>query len=109
MPERSQRVVLVRHTLDPEALTALGARLCYAGGDVDRLLKTIEEKDQRAFVERVMAMGHESVLEHASFTFLVEGVSRVLLAQLTRHRIASFSVQSQRLSLIHISEPTRPY
>lgn len=73
MPERSQRVVLVRHTLDPEALTALGARLCYAGGDVDRLLKTIEEKDQRAFVERVMAMGHESVLEHASFTFLVEG------------------------------------
>ena len=60
MPERSQRVVLVRHTLDPEALTALGARLCYAGGDVDRLLKTIEEKDQRAFVERVMAMGHES-------------------------------------------------
>ena len=96
MPERSQRVVLVRHTLDPEALTALGARLCYAGGDVDKLLKTIEEKDQRAFVERVMAMGHESVLEHASFTFLVEGVSRVLLAQLTRHRIASFSVQSQR-------------
>ena len=67
MPERSQRVVLVRHTLDPEALTALGARLCYAGGDVDRLLKTIEEKDQRAFVERVMAMGHESVLEHAVF------------------------------------------
>mgnify|MGYP000703651656 CR=1 FL=1 len=96
MPERSQRVVLVRHTLDPEGLTALGARLCYAGGDVDKLLKTIEEKDQRAFVERVMAMGHESVLEHASFTFLVEGVSRVLLAQLTRHRIASFSVQSQR-------------
>ena len=44
MPERSQRVVLVRHTLDPEALTALGARLCYAGGDVDRLLKTIEER-----------------------------------------------------------------
>ena len=96
MPERSQRVVLVRHTLDPEALTALGARMCYAGGDVDRLLKAIEEKDQRAFVERVMAMGHESVLEHVSFTFLIEGVSRVLLAQLTRHRIASFSVQSQR-------------
>ena len=96
MPEKRQRVVLVRHTLDPEALTALGARLCYAGGDVDRLLKAIEEKDQRAFVERVMAMGHESVLEHVSFTFLIEGVSRVLLAQLTRHRIASFSVQSQR-------------
>lgn len=96
MPERTLRVTLVRHTLEPEALTALGARLCYAGGNVDELLKLVSETDQRAFVERVMGMGHESVLEHASFTFLAEGVSRVLLAQLTRHRIASFSVQSQR-------------
>ena len=96
MPEKQQRVALVRHTADPEALTALGARLCYAGGDIDRLLKLIEEKDQKAFVEKIMSMGHESVLEHVSFTFLIEGVSRVLLAQLTRHRIASFSVQSQR-------------
>ena len=61
MPERNLRVALVRHTLDPEALTALGARLCYAGGDVDRLLKTVEEKDQRAFVERVMAMGQHAI------------------------------------------------
>ena len=96
MPEKKQRVALVRHTADPEALTALGARLCYAGGDIDRLLALIEEKDQKAFVEKIMSMGHESVLEHVSFTFLIEGVSRVLLAQLTRHRIASFSVQSQR-------------
>ena len=96
MPEKQQRVALVRHTADPEALTALGAMLCYAGGDIDRLLKLIEEKDQKAFVEKIMSMGHESVLEHVSFTFLIEGVSRVLLAQLTRHRIASFSVQSQR-------------
>ena len=96
MPKCTRKVQLVRHTADPEALTALGARLCYAGGDVEKLLTAIEEKDQRAFVEKIMSMGHESVLEHVSFTFLVEGVSRVLLAQLTRHRIASFSVQSQR-------------
>ena len=96
MPQCTQRVKLVRHTVEPEALTALGARLCYAGGDLDKLLTAIEEKDQRAFVEKIMSMGHESVLEHVSFTFLAEGVSRVLLAQLTRHRIASFSVQSQR-------------
>ena len=96
MPKKEQRVALVRHTADPESLTALGARLCYAGGDIDRLLTLIETKDQKAFVEKIMSMGHESVLEHVSFTFLVEGVSRVLLAQLTRHRIASFSVQSQR-------------
>lgn len=96
MPERTLRVALVRHTFEPESLIALGARLCYAGGDVDGLMQLVTQKDQRAFVERVMSMGHESVLEHASFTFLIEGVSRVLLAQLTRHRIASFSVQSQR-------------
>ena len=96
MPECAQRVSLVRHSADAEALVALAARLCYAGGDVDSLLQAIQSKDQQAFVRKVMAMGHESVLEHVSFTFLCEGVSRVLLAQLTRHRIASFSVQSQR-------------
>lgn len=96
MPRRTQKVQLVRHSVEPEALTALGARLCYAGGDIDKLLQAIESKDQKAFVEKIMSMGHESVLEHVSFTFLIEGVSRVLLAQLTRHRIASFSVQSQR-------------
>lgn len=96
MPERIQRVTLVRHTVDLEALIALGARLCYAGGDLDALAEQVSQKDQHAFLEKIMGMGHESVLEHASFTFLMEGVSRVLLAQLTRHRIASFSVQSQR-------------
>lgn len=96
MPERRLRVALVRHTADPEALVALGARLCYAGGDVDGLLQKVTAEDQRGFLDKLMKMGHESVLEHVSFTFLTEGVSRVLLAQLTRHRIASFSVQSQR-------------
>ena len=96
MPERSLRVQLVRHTDTPQELVALGARLCYAGGTLDSLVEKISGSDQEAFVQKVMGMGHDSVLEHASFTFLVEGVSRVLLAQLTRHRIASFSVQSQR-------------
>jgi thymidylate synthase (FAD) len=63
---------------------------------LDELLTSIAQKDQQAFLRKVMEMGHESILEHASFTFLAEGVSRVLLAQITRHRIASFSVQSQR-------------
>ncbi|NLO86719.1 MAG: FAD-dependent thymidylate synthase [Clostridiales bacterium] len=96
MPESIQRVLLVHHTADPQALVALGARLCYAGSDMDALLKLVSEKDQHAFLEKIMQMGHESVLEHVSFTFLLEGVSRAFLAQVTRHRIASFSVQSQR-------------
>ena len=84
MPEVQQRVELVRHSLDGEALVALAAKLCYAGGDLDSLLEKIAANDQRDFLRKVREMGHESVLEHVSFTFLTEGVSRALLAQLTR-------------------------
>lgn len=97
MPEQKKcKVLLIRHTLEPEETVALGARLCYSKANIDNLTEKISSKDQSAFVEKLLDMGHESVLEHASFTFGIEGVSRVLLAQLTRHRIASFSVQSQR-------------
>lgn len=90
------KVTLLRATPDPDEVVALGARLCYAKADVEALKQRVEAADQRAYVARVMERGHLSVTEHASFTFAVEGVSRALLAQLTRHRIASFSVQSQR-------------
>ena len=97
MPEQKHlKVELIRHTLRPEETIALGAKLCYSKATVADLKERVEEKDQTVFIERLLGMGHESVLEHASFTFGVEGVSRVLLAQLTRHRLASFSVQSQR-------------
>ena len=96
MAQAKLKVVLLRATPDPDELVALGARLCYAQADIDALKEKVESADQRAFVERVMQRGHLSVTEHAAFTFAVEGVSRALLAQLTRHRIASFSVQSQR-------------
>lgn len=90
------KVALIRHTLSPEETVALGARLCYSRATIDDLTQRVSAKDQSDFVQKIMGMGHESVLEHATFTFGVEGVSRVLLAQLTRHRLASFSVQSQR-------------
>ena len=90
MPEAKLHVTLLRHTLSPEEVVALGARLCYSRATIGDLEQKIAAKDQQAFVERLLNMGHESVLEHASFTFGVEGVSRVLLAQLTRHRLASF-------------------
>lgn len=96
MPRSSMKVALIRHTLSPEEVVALGARLCYSKARVDDLLERVEARDQTAFVHKIMGMGHDSVLEHASFTFGIEGVSRVLLAQITRHRLASFSVQSQR-------------
>ena len=77
-------VQLIRHTPDPVALVGEAAAICTAAMDHDRARKG------------ALASGHESILEHVSFTFRVEGVSRALLAQLTRHRIASFSVESQR-------------
>lgn len=96
MPQAKLNVALIRHTLSPEEVVALGARLCYSKATIDSLTQRVEKADQTAFVQKIMGMGHDSVLEHATFTFGVEGVSRVLLAQLTRHRLASFSVQSQR-------------
>lgn len=96
MPRSMLHVELLRYTPSPEELCALGARLCYSKARIQDLKERVEQKDQAGFIDKLMDMGHHSVLEHASFTFGVEGVSRVLLAQLTRHRIASFSVQSQR-------------
>ena len=93
---QKMKVILIRHTLSPEETVALGAKLCYSRSKISDLQSKISAHDQSAFIEKLKAMGHESVFEHASFTFGIEGVSRVLLAQLTRHRIASFSVQSQR-------------
>ena len=89
-------VRLIAHTPDPLSVCALAARVCYSALPYDELQEKVHTEDQAAFLKGVIRSGHLSVLEHASFTFYVEGVSRALLAQLTRHRIASFSVQSQR-------------
>lgn len=94
--QKKLKVELIRHTLSPEETISLAAKLCYSKSTIEDLRERISRKDQSDFIDKLMKMGHESVLEHASFTFGIEGVSRVLLAQLTRHRIASFSVQSQR-------------
>ena len=89
-------VELLFFTPNPEQAVAMGAKLCYSSSDLSTLTKGISESDQSAFIARLIEMNHLSPLEHASFTFGIEGVSRALLAQITRHRIASFSVQSQR-------------
>lgn len=74
----------------------MGAKLCYSTAGIEELQQGIEARSQDAFLERLMEFGHLSPIEHASFTFGIEGVSRSLLAQITRHRLASFSVKSQR-------------
>ncbi|MEW5954207.1 MAG: FAD-dependent thymidylate synthase [Bacillota bacterium] len=89
-------VELLQYPDNPEKLVAMAARLCYSASDIEGLRQGISRQDQSDFVNKLMAMGHLSPVEHAAFTFGVEGVSRSLLAQITRHRIASFSVKSQR-------------
>jgi len=89
-------VTLLAHTPDPEKIVAAAAKLCYSAAGIADLLDGLTDEKTAAFLERLMGLGHHSPLEHAVFTFGIEGVSRALLAQITRHRIASFSVQSQR-------------
>lgn len=96
MPKIEQNVVLLRYTPAPDEIAAMGARICYSPMDIAALEEKVEGASQEKFLRGVMESGHHSLLEHASFTFGIEGVSRALLAQITRHRIASFSVQSQR-------------
>lgn len=90
------KVSLIAHTVLPEKLVAASAKLCYSASGVDTLMEGLTDEKTAAFVDMLSEIGHESPIEHASFTFGIEGVSRSLLAQLTRHRMASYSVQSQR-------------
>ena len=90
------KVALLQHTPEPELTIALAARLCYSQVDIEALKERISGVDVKKFLDKIMSLGHQSVLEHASFTFGVDGISRVTSHQLVRHRVASFSQQSQR-------------
>ncbi len=90
------KVTLITHTPLPEKVIASSAKLCYSAATIDTVMDGLTEEKTAAFVDMLGEIGHESPIEHASFTFGIEGVSRSLLAQLTRHRMASYSVQSQR-------------
>ena len=89
-------VKLLTYTPDAEKTIAAAAKLCYAKSDIDTLMDNLTPEKVESFLKMLEDLGHESPVEHACFTFGIEGVSRALLAQITRHRIASFSVQSQR-------------
>lgn len=90
------KVILISHTPDPEKVVAAAAKMCYSNSGAENILDKLDEEKTTKFLEHLTALGHESPLEHINFTFAVEGVSRSLLAQLTRHRHASYSVKSQR-------------
>ena len=89
-------VELLKYTNEPEKTCAIAGRLCYSDVGIEELKEQLTQEKIEDILKKIIKSGHLSVLEHASFSFGIEGVSRALLAQLTRHRIASFSVQSQR-------------
>lgn len=89
-------VELLYHTPDPERAIATAARLCYAPVGAAELMETMPEERVKSVLTTIMSSGHFSTLEHASYTFAIDGVSRALTHQLVRHRIASFNQQSQR-------------
>lgn len=96
MGETSLNVSLIKYTSEPEEVVALAAKLCYSPLDINVLKESLVPGELESFISKILSMGHLSTIEHVSFTFGIEGVSRALLAQITRHRIASFSVKSQR-------------
>ncbi len=90
------KVRLLAHTPEPEKVIALSARLCYSKANIEDLEKNFTDDKIKIFLKKIIDLGHESVLEHVSFTFGIEGISRACSHQLVRHRLASYSQQSQR-------------
>jgi len=105
MEEVKAKVYLLAHTvpvntndesLNPERVVAAAGKLCYSKSNVIDLYQGLDDKETERFVKMLSSMGHESPIEHISFTFGIEGISRTCSHQIVRHRIASYSQQSQR-------------
>ena len=90
------KVQLLQYTPNAEQVVAAAAKLCYSSADISEVFDNLDAEKTEKFLNMLASIGHESPTEHVTFTFGIEGVSRSLLAQLTRHRIASYSVKSQR-------------
>ncbi len=90
------KATIISHTPDPERVAALAYRQCRFEEGIDKLSDRLDEQQIERYIRKAIEDGHTSVLEHASFTFLIKGISRVCTHQLVRHRIASYSQQSHR-------------
>jgi len=90
------KVILLAHTPEPEKYVAAAGRLCYSEDGADVLLEGLTKEKAESFIKKLLNLGHYSPIEHVSFTFAIEGVSRALSHQMVRHRIASYSQKSQR-------------
>jgi len=93
------RVELISHTRDPERTVATAIRLCYSASDVGRVRGALDDAESARLIRKVLKLEHLSVLEHASFTFAIEGISRACSHRAFRLRMhATFSPTPLRQS-----------
>ena len=90
------RVELLAYTPNPDYIVAMSAKLCYSKVGVDNIRDNLNDENVEKFITHLTSIGHQSPIEHVSFTFGIDGISRTCTHQLVRHRIASYSQQSQR-------------
>ncbi|MFA7202911.1 MAG: FAD-dependent thymidylate synthase, partial [Candidatus Caldatribacteriota bacterium] len=90
------RVQIINYSKNIEKMVAQAARLCYSSRNINEIAESMDKNMQDRMIKKIMKLGHYSVLEHVSFTFGIEDISRTCSHQLVRHRIASFSQRSQR-------------
>lgn len=90
------KVTLLKYTDEPEKAITLAAKICYSDKNLAQIAESIDTESAYKFVRMLKSLGHESALEHVCFTFGTENISRAATHQLVRHRIASYSQQSQR-------------
>lgn len=105
MEEVKAKVYLLAHTVpvntidgskNPERVVAAAGKLCYSKSDILNLYNGLDDEATSNYIEMLNGLGHQSPIEHISFTFGIEGISRTCSHQIVRHRIASYSQQSQR-------------
>lgn len=95
--EKRMKVTMIAHTPNPELIVSLAGKICYSKYTISECVKNgMDTNEIKKFIDKLISLGHESPLEHVSFTFGIEGISRACSHQLVRHRIASYSQKSQR-------------
>lgn len=90
------KVKLIAHTPEPDKVVSMAAKLCYSKVGVEDIEEDLTDEKVEKFLNHLVSIGHESPVEHVTFTFAVEGISRACSHQIVRHRLASYSQQSQR-------------
>ena len=102
-------MALISYTPDPELTIATAARISYSSSTISGLREKLTREQAGNLLRQLLSSGHLSPFEHASFTFAIEGISRVASHQLVRHRLASYTQQSQRyVSLKKLDYATPP-